>query len=170
MTDEYETDDEYKRIGSDITVFDTLAAAGGRVRKMVFVTPLVIRDGDSGNIDRGVNHRHEAIKVFKFLQQWISCKTYDHLYKMMSKSDSDRYYSPHDEVNCVANSYDRNECYDSIHQLERTILVLESVRKLYVEGACAGCMPEAVRTMVDNEVALLRNKVDEIANEDGDES
>lgn len=48
----------------------------------------------------------------------------------------------------------------NIYGTERTILVLESVRKLYTEGACGGCMPEAVRTMVDNEILLLKGKVE----------
>jgi len=157
-------DDEHEHVDSDITVFDTLAMAKGRVRKIVFITPIVSRIGDS--IDRGVDHHVEAIKVFDFLQHWISSKSYNSIYRMMVRSKSTDSYDPIDELNCVADSY---VYHDSIHELERTILVLESVRKLYAEGACAGCMQEAVRTMVDNEVALLRNKVDAMSTEECDE-
>ena len=164
---EMRIDDEHERIDSDISVFDTLATANGRVRKIEFMTPIAIRSDAGGVIDRGVDHQAEAIKVFNFLQHWISCRSYDIIYRMMVKSDRTDCYHPMDELNCVADSCDD---HDNIHELERTILVLESVRKLYVEGVCAGCMPESVRTMVDNEVALLRNKVDAIATDEGDES
>ena len=160
-------DDEHERVDSDIIVYDTLATAVGRVRKIVFVTKLAIRSGDGGVIDSGSDHKVEAIKVFDFLRQWISCRSYNIIYRMMVKSDRTDYYHLMDELNCVADSY---ECNYNVYELERTILVLESVRKLYVEGVCAGCMPEAVRTMVDNEIDLLRNKVDSIVTEEGDKS
>lgn len=156
---EEELGEYHNRVSSDVTVYDTLEALNGRARQLVFVTPNVVML-HGGGLDRGVNHDEEAKKIFNFLQQHISCKIYDRLYKLMADSEDRNFHSGRSEFACVVDVRDDD---GSIHELERTILVLESVKKSYVEGACAGCMPHAVQTMVDNEILLLRSKVDLLA-------
>lgn len=145
-----------ERVDSDITVYDSLGNTAGRVRQMVFITPAVIISHE-GVCDRGVDHMKEAGKIHSFLKHCISCRTYKKLFDMMLEYDG------------ITSCADMRKEDNDIFGHERTILVLKSVRKMYVDGVCVGCMPESVRTMVDNEIALLRNNVDAMAIDEGDE-
>lgn len=154
---------EYNRnVDSDTIVYDTLDTSASITKRLTFETST-----SSGVYDRDVDHYEEAAKVFHFLQRWISCRIYDRLYMLMADSEGHYFQDGRSDSICVA-----DVCADDrdIRGTERTILVLESIKELHTGEACAGCMSPEVQTMIDNEILILRKKVDSLADDSNEDS
>jgi len=123
----------------DVVVNDSVSVPDDFVRRMVIETGVpVISEG--GFRDYGITHSEEAAKVFRFLNDCISYRTYDSLMFMMRIDNG---------------IFGMEGVYaDMISDTERTLVTLKRVEEAY--------LPESVMTMVKNEVDLLERKVSDL--------